>query len=415
MKRKFFFEDSPPSSMELASAREISLSVRNFITLDSVDLTLGKVTVLIGPQAEGKSLLAKLIDFFYGVLSVSPYINEYRDVKISMRRNFLQMFPRVVWQNSDFHIEFSISTYSISIYNRKNRLSIDFNKIFERDIKQILAEKKIRAKDGRPIFLDSNKELYQDVPYPFKMRNIFIPASRQLYSYLKSENFVYSLSENSEDATLRGFFHVLSFCRYRWDMRTSEYEERFNKRINKIVKGKYEKINNNDFIINYKGQKVPIVLASSGQQESLPLFLSFLFPFGGIIVEEPEAHLFPTAQKEITAQLVAEVNVSPEKTLLITTHSPYILSTLNNLIAAHDILDTEDETKIAAMAKIVPRESWLAYEDVQCFFLEKGTISSMMDDENRMIDFVKIDACSAKIMQEYGDILDILKTDEEAL
>lgn len=415
MKRKFFFEDSPPSSMELASAREISLSVRNFITLDSVDLTLGKVTVLIGPQAEGKSLLAKLISFFYDSLLFCPYANEYKDIKGFIRKNFSTMFPKITWKDSEFRIDFSVSAYSILIYRKAGRLCVNFNKIFERDVKKMLVLKKARADNSSPTFLELNNDLYDDMPYPFKIRSIFIPASRQLYSYVKSENFIYSSNEDCEDATLPGFFHILSFCKLRWDRRSIEYKESFNKRISKVVKGKYERVNNSDFIVNYKGQRIPITLASSGQQESLPLFLPLQFSARNIIVEEPEAHLFPTAQKEITAQLAVEVNANTEKTLLITTHSPYILSTLNNLIAAHDVLDTEDEAKTAAMDKIVPRESWLAYEDVQCFFLEKGSVSSMMDDENRMIDFVKIDACSEKIMQEYGNILDILKTDEEVL
>ena len=51
-----------------------------------------------------------------------------------------------------------------------------------------------------------------------------------------------------------------------------------------------------------------------------------------LIVEEPEAHLFPEAQKKIAEALGIFGNGGNE--VFVTTHSPYILGAFNNLLYA---------------------------------------------------------------------------------
>ena len=50
------------------------------------------------------------------------------------------------------------------------------------------------------------------------------------------------------------------------------------------------------------------------------------------IIEEPEAHLYPNSQKEITEYIT--LALAEKNECLITTHSPYILGTLSNLLDA---------------------------------------------------------------------------------
>ena len=53
------------------------------------------------------------------------------------------------------------------------------------------------------------------------------------------------------------------------------------------------------------------------------------------IIEEPESHLFPETQKKIMQFIAAVKNNGNE--ILVTTHSPYILGELNNLLYANNI------------------------------------------------------------------------------
>ncbi|MBH3339061.1 AAA family ATPase [Pseudomonas mendocina] len=47
-----------------------NLTVNNFLSIKKAVLELKRVTILIGPQAQGKSLITKLVSFFKDI----PYM-----------------------------------------------------------------------------------------------------------------------------------------------------------------------------------------------------------------------------------------------------------------------------------------------------------------------------------------------------
>ena len=414
MKPISFSPSSPPSSLSKASEDVVRLVVKNFLTLDDVDCSLGKLTIFIGPQAEGKSLLAKLVDFFYESLSTAIYHDDYKSLKGHIRNRFLRTFPKRIWENDNFAISFFISSYLITIEYAQKRLYIRFNPTLEKDVKKFFSSKKELEKNDQPSFFSWISQNIHDFPYPFRIRPTFIPALRQLFSYAGFEGFIYNIAYNREDvdSVLFKFASELPFHRQFWENDSEHVRELFNKSVSRILKGKYHQTQKKDFIINRKEKIIPVSLASSGQQEALPLLLYTRMPFTSIfIVEEPEAHLFPSSQKELTGHLCRTLNRSNISRMVITTHSPYVLSSFNNFIAAHDVLG-KDEERIAAMEKIIPRNCWISYDDVQCFFVENGRITSMRNDEYRMIDAERIDACSDSIVTEYSDVMNILHAEE---
>ncbi|NER25991.1 MAG: ATP-binding protein [Symploca sp. SIO1C2] len=106
----------------------------------------------------------------------------------------------------------------------------------------------------------------------------------------------------------------------------------------KILCGKYVQEEGEDYLVMDGGRKISIANSSSGQQETLPLAIilrtiAFLKPqIGGssIYIEEPEAHIFPAAQRDMI-ELITTVYNSRKDNLqfLLTTHSPYILTAFN--------------------------------------------------------------------------------------
>ncbi len=133
-----------------------------------------------------------------------------------------------------------------------------------------------------------------------------------------------------------GTFDGLIF-RYSEDFPHPKLLEIFNFKIEKILKGKYKIDSWGEKLILENEQYVYFQNASSGQQESLrilqDLFISFLRQEKFFkVVEEPESHLFPEAQKELVELLMFTANQFSENQLIITTHSPYILTAINNLL-----------------------------------------------------------------------------------
>ena len=82
--------------------------------------------------------------------------------------------------------------------------------------------------------------------------------------------------------------------------------------------------------------RIPLERAASTVTESAPLVLwlrRYLSPGDMLILEEPEAHLHPHAQRAVAKILVLAVNAGLR--VVITTHSPYILEQISNYIRYH--------------------------------------------------------------------------------
>lgn len=100
-------------------------------------------------------------------------------------------------------------------------------------------------------------------------------------------------------------------------------------KIDKILKGEYRIDDLGEKILFNKETEEYIYLSntSSGQQESIrilqDIFLNILDNTKVLrILEEPEAHLFPVAQKQLIELLALMVNQNDDNQLIITTHSP---------------------------------------------------------------------------------------------
>ena len=129
-------------------------------------------------------------------------------------------------------------------------------------------------------------------------------------------------------------------------------------------------------------------------------------PKARIFIEEPEAHLFPFAQKSIVT-LLSLIHSHAETEIFITTHSPYILSAMNILITAHDALTDNNQEQIAA---IIGDAAPIRFEDVAAYNVDNGGCTSILDHENRLIGVNIIDEVSDAFDAEFDKLLILLPT-----
>src|ERR1035441_2927257 len=96
------------------------LTVKNFSVIKEAELEFGKITVLIGPQASGKSLLCKLAYFFQKTLFdlASQHAVAVLDDRAwdhflgeSFQNSFCAFFPPYSWGNMNFCIEYTDGEY----------------------------------------------------------------------------------------------------------------------------------------------------------------------------------------------------------------------------------------------------------------------------------------------------------------
>lgn len=118
------------------------------------------------------------------------------------------------------------------------------------------------------------------------------------------------------------------------------------------------------------------------------------------IVEEPEQNLFPSSQKSLLFDLLIHTKRDGNK-LIMTTHSPYIISFLSISIQAaylkNQIIESGKQDLLNKLYAIVQENSQIASDHVQVYELNEinGTISSLPNtygipsDKNYLNQFIK--------------------------
>ncbi|MBD2149988.1 ATP-binding protein [Pseudanabaena sp. FACHB-1277] len=160
-------------------------------------------------------------------------------------------------------------------------------------------------------------------------------------------------------------------------------EDRIKKEKLYQVKTKIEEILKGKYLIDSQGEKIVFDQArtgyvylhnsSSGQQESIrilqDIFINILERSKIFrVLEEPEAHLFPVAQKQLIELLSLMVNQDEDNQIIITTHSPYVLTVFNNLLFAKRVVNKNPSTE-AEVSEIIPQEFWLNANDFSAYSL----------------------------------------------
>ncbi len=270
-------------------------------------------------------------------------------------------------------------------------------------------------------------DIYEETSYIPAGRSMLTVLSQQLsYFYgsmkdVQKKSLDYCIQQYIENILLlKPIFHDgLAGVRKQWkiDLQT-QYEIPSTTEINlalsligKILRGSYRYVNGEERIELDNGQHVKLNYASSGQQEAVWICnLLFYHLVRGtpstIIIEEPESHLFPSSQKYMTELISLLHNAG--HSVIVTTHSPYVLGTMNNLLYAAQ----SDETIREKASTIIPERLWLDREHFCAWFLQDGQVDDCIDAEMGLIENERIDEISHDINQDFDDLLN-LRWDEE--
>ena len=106
-----------------------------------------------------------------------------------------------------------------------------------------------------------------------------------------------------------------------------------------------------------------------------------------LYVEEPEQNLFPQSQKDLIFDIIKAIKLAEQKTqspsyLVMTTHSPYVLTTLNQLLLASRAMEINSQQT----SKIVSEDYILPYKYYSAYSIESdGTLTDLIDIETGLI------------------------------
>jgi len=128
--------------------------------------------------------------------------------------------------------------------------------------------------------------------------------------------------------------------------------------------------------------KLQMPVVSSMVKELTPLVLCLRYlvePNEWLIIDEPEMNLHPAAQVEMIEFLamLVEANLN----VLITTHSPYIVDHLVNLMQA---AKHEDKESIKDKFYLERTEAFIPQDKVSVYLFEEGTAKNILDEAGRI-------------------------------
>lgn len=418
------------------------LIVKNFAGIKELEIEVKSINILIGPQASGKSVCPKLLFYFksfvWDILETVENDQDKRYLDSKFSHKFKDYFPVTSWGNDEFHIKYEfIKNGFRSLYIEikrkdppKNQLVLNYDDFYKKQLSKLRKAKKANeVKEQPPMgriyynlrkFLvdDLNNSLLQEAAFS----QLFIPAGRSFFANLQSNIFSILSRNNVLDPFLIAFgsrYETLKRTTYHLQENPvgKEIEDEINKLIEKALCGKYIHEKGEDFLETVDGRRINLAIASSGQQETLPLAIMLaklpfviIFDFTGqtVYIEEPEAHLFPSAQRNII-ELIATVFNSRKEQLqfFITTHSPYILTSINNLLQAGSLY--EQSISLDELEKIVPRYKALMLSDLSAYALENGRCTSIICPDTGLIDANVIDRISDDLAIEFDKLLNLVE------
>ena len=160
------------------------------------------------------------------------------------------------------------------------------------------------------------------------------------------------------------------------------------KKISCILKSEYEtigEISESRLFLHPTGENAAFLeKASTGQQNIIrilqDMFMNVLYNEVVFrVIEEPEAHLHPIAQKHLM-HIIALMRNHIDSQIVITTHSPYLLAVLKNLLTAGELSKKEPEAA-AEMETLAPKLCWLDSDDVEVYHLKDGRSHAIVQPE----------------------------------
>ena len=409
-----------------------------------------KMQVFIGTQASGKSTVCKIVyycqkirDYTLEFLMDSDQFlhnhkNEYYSLYMKyLQKQFMGCFGKTKHMQR-FQIEYFFGKKKIKIMLNKDGY-IRFR--FDDELKQGLSILIDEASDMYLNKLNNDqivsiidsitarallKQQFKERLYMLFENNaeiIYIPAGRSLLATMSEQLHDFSISDM--DLTMQEFINLIRNTKSRFGTKIPDVVKDYTKTvkgqinnssldmayylIRDIFKADYTNENDGEKVYFDEKHWVKLMYSSSGQQEVLwILMLAFVIILeqkrSFVIIEEPEAHLFPIAQKKVISLISLMLNSTDSKAI-ITTHSPYILTSINILLYSD---------KVEAYAKdnvVIPKSLRINYHIFGAYKLESGAeveenMTDLLDEESHMISTDYIDEVSMITNMELDKLID---------
>ncbi len=409
------------------------LIIKNIGPIKDINITLNKVNVIIGPQSSGKSTINKIacfcswvekkvsleqsFDFFLkddifinsliifhkldGYLRDNSYIY-YKSEILKIEYTHPQKMPNLQWINKSKYKRAKLSYIPaerniISIISDWKEVSLPDNNIrnfmsdwnTSRKLHKINNSTYISSLDIE-YFFDEDKETDYIVNKDGSKISL-MSASSGIQSYVPlyilTDYFTKWIYENeepqsvaSQEKDLRIFSKIRNDISSEFNIEENSLSNLLGKKPNELNR---KEIQIRSFFIN----KFRCFISNNGTK---------------LYIEEPELNLFPSVQKSVLYYLIHSIQERKEDTVIITTHSPYILYSLNNCIMGWLVKDNMPEDVANSLES---HNSWIDPKLVSAWQIKDGEIFSIQEHHTNSIGKHYFNEIMNETMDEYYTML----------
>lgn len=382
-----------------------SLHIKNFgPILDSTKIELTPLMMLIGRQSSGKSTFMKVLCF-------CRWIEK-----------------KIMASTDDIMYYYTHHNNFINDLKSFHRLNDEYFKV-DTELKY----------DGDALIIEyagltGNAKIIRKKPFAEKRYNsklCYIPAERNLVSVIQNIDKTYKATGKD----------VLFNFIYEWYEAREPYTNEHPFKL--AVTGGFSYVNKfgADVLVREDGSETPAFYASSGMQSVMPMDvmvdyitgcvgkeaslsmrerneisktdndyanLRLFYQSAQLFIEEPEQNLFPESQKLVIMSIARSLkkaleNGSEQSLALVTTHSPYIMSVVNVLLAAAMVIEKGFKQDVIEGDCILSSSSISGY-----FINEKGIFQNILDVEVPMLSGNSLDGVSDWVDSSISKLNEIL-------
>lgn len=381
------------------------LTIRSFGPIKEMDIEVRDFTIFIGPQGSGKSTASKVLTICHDVSWYLHILDEDDNVIDPYRKFCIDEYF-----NESTYIRFVDSSGEVEIVYTGGKFALNFDGLSKQEAKEVFSKKIL---DENKVFLaqmgivdvsqSELEERYAQLLRANARMMLYVPAERNIAGSMSN-----SLA-NILAAKIPLYDALLEYMSV-FERAKNEFKEYYVPFLDVsfvTTEGK-EKI----WLGQGKDKKDPLPLnaCSSGLQSVLPLLMSLDYSmrmvcFNAFVIEEPEQNLFPANQRELMNHLVGFYNMSDVYGMVLTTHSPYILSCMNVMMLAGKILKNVE--LFDEVVKITGKNHYIDPSDVSVYRLDPQAVVFCQDLKNPQTGLIGInalDSASEFIGEDYDQL-----------
>ena len=389
------------------------LIIKNFGPIKDVELELKRFNVLIGENATGKSTVAKLLGFCKYFSNIEgPYFDEENNEQVN--HGIDEIYENLQkWGLSEYIRPHSYVSYECDDY----RFVFDY----QWNIGTLNPYSELNKKKGA--FLLAS--------YLYPKTNVFRKLIKDYATVVENDalipefyiNFVGKVMDNPFLLfTERGLQSIFSLGKdfssnltdplFRYFVNVDRITRLFKEETQIEPLHVYYKNVDGKSVVRKNDEETFVSLhdAASGYKSLIPIVLLVKYykdirrKKKSFIIEEPEQNLFPKAQYELVKFLVEQSFW--HNSFLVTTHSPYILTSLNNLMYAFEL--GQHKNREDKVESVIDNINWLNPKNVSAYrLLNDGTARNIIDMKEGLINADEIDEVSNILNDEFDKLIEI--------